>query len=149
MLFLLGYDSTVVGEQVEDLTKLRFVLLLSPAGKTEVIQLGKDEGDAPKNTVCQPVECLGGILKPEGRVEELPEPKESDDGHLGDVCKCNGDLVVATDYIYVRKYLLPLQATVENVYMGQGMPIIRSGIVEPSKVATGPPVTTWFRDSVK
>ena len=90
------YHHTVVEEQVEDMTKMRFTLLLSPAGKKVVIQIGKDEGDARKITIDQPLECLGGILKPEGHLEELPEIEGCDDGCLGDVCRCERDLVVAT-----------------------------------------------------
>ena len=51
------------------------MLLLSPAGNQDVIQIGEDEGNAPKNTVHQPLECQGGILKPEGHAEELLEPE--------------------------------------------------------------------------
>ena len=57
--------------------------------------------------------------------------------------------MVAADQTYLRKYLLAHQATVEIVYVGQGIPIIHSGIVEASKVAAGPPAITWFRDNVK
>ena len=124
------YDHPVVGEEVKDLTKGRFMLLLSPAGNQDVIRIGEDEGDAPKNTVHQPLECLGGISKPKRHAEELPEPKGSDDGRLGDVCRCDGDLMVAADQIYPGKYLLARQAIVQIMYVGQGIPIIHSGIVE-------------------
>ena len=77
-----------------------FVLLLSPACKMDVIQIGEDEGDALKNSFHQPLECLGCILKPEGRVEKLPKPDGSDDGHFGAFCQGDGNLVVATGYIY-------------------------------------------------
>ena len=82
--------------------------------RIDVILVGKDEGDAPKNTVHQPLECLGGIIKPEGHVEELPEIEGSDDGHLVDVCRCDGDLLVATDQIYLRKYHLAQSLQILN-----------------------------------
>ena len=37
------YDNTVVKEQVEDLTKVHFVLFLSPACKKNAIQISEDE----------------------------------------------------------------------------------------------------------
>ena len=44
------YDHTVVKEQMEDLTKLSFVLMLSPAGNKDVIEIGKDEGYRPSTS---------------------------------------------------------------------------------------------------
>ena len=78
-----AYDHAVVKDQVEDLTKVDFVLLFNLAGKKNVIEIGKNKGDAPKNTIHQPLECLGSILKPKGCVEKLPEPEGSDDGIMG------------------------------------------------------------------
>ena len=100
------YDHPVVGEEVEDLTEVRFELLFSLAGDKDVIQKGEDEGDVTKNSIHQPLESLGGVLKPEGHAEEFPESKGSDDGRFRDVCRCDGNLVVAMNQIYLRKYFL-------------------------------------------
>ena len=69
------YDHPVVREEVEDMTEVCFVLLFSLAGDKDVIQIGEDEGDAPKNAVHQPLESLGSVLKPEGHEEEAQSPK--------------------------------------------------------------------------
>ena len=69
---------------MEGLTKVCFMLLLSPAGNKDVIQIAEDKWDAPKNTIHRTQECLGGILKPKRHAKELPELAErSDHGHLG------------------------------------------------------------------
>ena len=90
---LLVYDHPVVREEVKDLTKVCFVLLFCVAGDEDVIQIDKYKRDAAENAVHQPLECLRGILKPEGHVEEHSESKGSDDGRLGDVCRCDENLV--------------------------------------------------------
>ena len=102
------YDHPVVREEVDDLTEVCFVLLFTQAGDKDVVQIGEDDGDAMKNAVHQPLECLGDVLKPEVHAEELPESKGSDDSHLRDVCLCDRNLVVATNqiYMYLAKYLL-------------------------------------------
>ena len=61
------------------------MLLFSVAGDENVVEVDKNEGDAAEDAIHQPLECLGGILEPEGHAEELPEPEGSDDGRLGDV----------------------------------------------------------------
>ena len=104
---------------MEDLTKVGFVLSLSPTGTKDVIQIGEDNGDALKNAVHQPLECLGSNLNPEGHVEELPEPEGSDDGPLENVCRTDRNLVAAMDQIYFEKYLLAHQATVKSCMLGK------------------------------
>ena len=61
--------------------------------------MGEGQGDSLKNAIYQPLECLGGVLKPKGHAGNLQESKGSDKGCVGDVCRCDGDLVVATNQI--------------------------------------------------
>ena len=105
---------------MEDLTKVGFLLWLSPAGNKDVIQIGEDEEDAPKNIVYQPLQCLGGILKPKGHAEELPEHEGSDDGRVWDVCQCNRDLVVATDRSILENIFLPARLLLKLCMCGGG-----------------------------
>ena len=88
-------DHPVVREEAEDLTEVHFMLLFSVAGDEDVIQVYEDEREATEDAVHQSLECLGSVLETKGHVEELPEPKGSDDGRLGDICRHNRDLVVA------------------------------------------------------
>ena len=142
-------DHPIVRKEAEDLTEVCFVLLFGVAGDKDVVQVDEDEGDAAEDAIHQPLECLGGILETKGHAEELPEPKGSDDGRLGDVGQCDGDLMIAAHQVYLGEGPLARQTAVEVLYVGQGVPVVHSGIVEASIVTAGSPATTWFQDDVE
>ena len=141
-------DHPVVREEAEDLTEVRFMLLFGVAGDEDVIQVDEDERDATEDAVHQPLECLGGVLKTKGHAEELPDPKGSDDGHLGDICRHNRDLVVAVYQVHLGEDLLARQTAIEILYVGQWVHIVHRGIVEAPEVTARSPAA-WFRNHVK
>ena len=141
-------DHPVVREEAEDLTEVHFMLLFSVAGDEDVIQVDKDERDPTEDAVHQPLECLGGVLETKGHAEELPEPKGSDDGRLGDICHHNRDLVVAAYQVHLGEDLT-CQTAIEILYVGQWVPIVHLGIVEAPEVTARSPAATWFRNHVK
>ena len=142
-------DHPVVREEAEDLTEVRFMLLFSVAGDEDVIQVYKDEREATEDAVHQSLECLGSVLETKGHAEELPEPKGSDDGCLGDIFRHNRDLVVAAYQVHLGKDLLARQTAIEILYVGQWVPIVHCGIVEAPEVTARSPAATWFRNHVK
>ena len=62
----------------------------------------------------------GCVLQPEGPAEEIPESEGSDDGCLGDVCRCDGSLVVATNQIYHGNIFLPGRLPLKSFMWGKG-----------------------------
>ena len=95
------------------------MIMFSVAGDEDVIQVDEDKSDATEDAVYQPLECLGGVLETKGHAEELPEPKGSDDGRLGDICRHNRNLVVAAYQVHLGEDLLARQTAIEILYVGQ------------------------------
>ena len=110
-------DHPIFREETEDLTEVHFVLLFGAAGNENVVEVDENEGDVAKDAIHQPLKCLGGILEPKGHAEKLPEPEGSDDGRLGDVCRCYGDLVVAAHQVHLGEDPHARQAAVEILYV--------------------------------
>ena len=65
--FLPVYNHPVVGKEVKDLAEGCFMLLIGVTGNEDIIQINKDKRDVAKNAIHHPLECLGRILKPEGK----------------------------------------------------------------------------------
>ena len=141
-------DHPVVREEAEDLTELCFMLLFGVAGDEDVIQVDEDKRDGMDDAIHQPLVCLGGVLETKGHAEELPEPKRSDDGRLGDICRHNRDLVVAACQVHLGEDLA-CQTAIEILYVGQWVPIVHRGIVEAPEVTARSPAAALFRNHVK
>ena len=101
-----------------------------------------------EDAIHRPLECLGGVLETKGHAEELPEPKGSDNGRLGDICHHNRDLVVAAYQVHLGEDLLPTRLPLKS-YVGQWVPIVNHGIVEAPEVTARSPAAAWFRNHVK
>jgi hypothetical protein len=83
------------------------MLILGGRGDEHVIYIGETEIQVSKNLIDEPLKCLRGVSKPEGRIREFEKPKRRDDGYFRDVFQMDWNLMVCFHQILVEKTFLP------------------------------------------
>ena len=72
-------DHPIFSEETDDLAEVRCMLLFGAAGKENIGEVDKNEGNAAKDAIHQPLKRLGGVLEPKENSQSLRS-------RLGDVC---------------------------------------------------------------
>ena len=90
----------------------------------DVVIVGKDKGDIPKDRIHEPLKGLGRIPQPEWHLDELEQSEGSGDGRLADMVRVYRDLVICLSKVNFGKACSSLQICGKVGYEGKRVEVI-------------------------
>ena len=111
----------------------------APARNQDVVQVDEGERQVLADGVHQPLECLGGIFKPQRGPQEFEESERGDYRGLVDIFWCDRDLMIPPDEVDLREESATVQLGGEVLQMWNGILIVRGSRIEAPKIPAGAP----------